>query len=77
MFETSCMGDENKNICKEFLETSEVTEDLLKLYCLKELESWGDMVKSIVYFQYENKKISGRWVDYDEPVEIISITDID
>lgn len=61
----------DKNICSKFLDDGLVTNELLKLYCTHELESYGDMFNGIIEFIYKDKKIYGKWnKNKDYPVEI-------
>jgi hypothetical protein len=66
--------NEDKLICRKYLEDGEVTTDLLKIYVETEIETWGDMIKGLIEFKYENTIIVGRYNNGDYPAEILSIT---
>ena len=73
---TDYMCVEHKTICEKFLQDGEITDEILKVYCVGEIESWGDMCdgKDIV-FKYGEKTIIGYWDDDAEyPAVIKSIT---
>lgn len=69
--ETDYMDSESKNICKKYLAGEQVTNSLLKLYAEKEIETWGDMVKVLIYFSFGEIIIVGK---YNNGAEIVSIS---
>ena len=74
LYEKQFMNDEGKLICEKFMDNDIVTEDLLKLYCEKELESWGDArMGEIITFIYENFIIKGKCINENYPVKILSV----
>jgi hypothetical protein len=60
-FQTLKLTDEEKNVCKKYLDDKIVTEDLLKIYCIMDLDICNDIYYgSDVKFLYKNKYIIGN-----------------
>lgn len=73
-YETDFMQSESKKLCKKYLNDKQVTNEILKLYAEKEIESWGDMVDGLIEFNYEGIIITGKYNKGDYPAEILSIS---
>lgn len=74
-YNTNYFNPVDKTKCDKFLKDKIVTDDILKIYCEFELESWGDMIDGLVEFIYDNTIITGKYdADNDDsPAKIISI----
>lgn len=72
--ETDYMDSEGKQICNKYLNDKQVSNEILKLYVEKEIETWGDMIEGLIEFKYENIIITGRYNKGDYPAEILSIS---
>lgn len=72
---TEYLNSVEKNICEDFLKTHTTTNELLKIYCVYEIECTGDMEDGIIEFQYEDITIKGEWDEdgVETPVKILSI----
>lgn len=68
-FNTKYFSTEDKKICSKFLEDGIVTDDLLKIYCSTEIETWGDRF-DIVEFVYGDKIIYGKYFNQDYPAKV-------
>lgn len=63
--------------CDKFLKDEIVTDDILKIYCEFELESWGDMIDGLIKFIYNDTIITCKYDDNDDsPAKILSINKI-
>jgi hypothetical protein len=56
-YQRDFMSIEYKDICKKFLNDRSITDELLKLYVIGELEAWGDVSDSFEEFLYEDGTI--------------------
>ena len=72
--ETDYMPSESKQICKKYLNDKEVTNEILKIYAEKEIETWGDMVDGLIKFNYKSVTIIGKYNEGDYPAEIVNIS---
>lgn len=68
---------EDLKISKQFLIDNIVTEDLLKLYVIREVESWGNLTNFPIYFRYEKTELVGKYNNNDYPAEILEIIHLD
>ena len=68
-YHSEYFSKEEKEMCSKFLEDNIVTDDLLKLYCFCQIESWGDLY-DIVEFIYNDKVIYGKYFDQDYPAKV-------
>jgi hypothetical protein len=72
--DTDYMDFESKKICNKYLNDKQVTNEILKIYAEKEIETWGDMRKGLIEFKYKNTIIIGKYNKGDYPAEILSIS---
>lgn len=72
-YDTEYFNSEDKEKCINFLKDKNLTDDILKIYCEYELESWGDMVDGLIEFKYEDTIIIGKYEYGDYPAKILSI----
>ncbi len=66
---------EEKEICSKFLEDNIVTDYLLKLYCLYQIESWGDLYDIVEFIYNDNGPgnaivIYGKYFNQDYPAKV-------
>jgi hypothetical protein len=78
--DTEYFDKKSKEICDEYKKTGIITDDILEVYVVLEIETWGDMVDGVIEFIYDwgNKEftiIKGKYVrnQEDSPAKIISI----
>lgn len=74
--EADYMEYESKQLCEKYLNDEQVTNEILKIYAEKEIESWGDMVEGLIEFNYESTIIIGKYNEGDYPAEIVSISNV-
>tara|TARA_R110000851_G_scaffold172952_6_gene319242 strand:- start:143 stop:418 length:276 start_codon:yes stop_codon:yes gene_type:complete len=63
-----------KRLCNKYNADKLVTQELLEMYALSQIETFGDMREGIIEFSYGDIIIKGEWVDGDEyPARILKI----